>query len=547
MGIFAAAALVSFLLYGWIEASKPACKFLRKPLVQLGLGSLALFVLALSVAVLIFQWAECWIYLCEDFPYWILPYEVFLIVQRLTGPEVVQLILGVAFGCVLRYWGPELLAIKREPWTRYNWVAISLVGLILLAAAIPYIERQLGGMTGLKTPFAEFQFETIPRAKRYLFEEQRTSNAVNKMIPDFTLEYNIEPDLEHLEFLLRFLPNNKNFENRMIRYVESEENYKNSLLFVQYIMGPLNLCAWRAYESYLDTESIRHSLGPVAQRLRLLLTQPNRTSNPPQLNVLEKEVMDRLDLLKGALETDEEMCVLAEKKPPQNLKFLSNAPHIYLALALLDGFNDNREGGISMLEKASERFGDEDHSPGILFNIHFTLARHLYDTERDPEKIFRHLDKALKITQDELERIDKWKQLTTNRDRLNKLLEAEKRFKKLKRWSKNFLAYFSAQEGVRKFEALLYAKHNYDDLEQLDQWMQPQTIDTYGYVKMAFALREIPPDFDEIEQAKALLKAAVSHTRSLPEKNRYLRESKLIAKKTIQFHLEQANRLLESQ
>lgn len=99
---------------------------------------------------------------------------------------------------------------------------------------------------------------------------------------------------------------------------------------------------------------------------------------------------------------------------------------------------------------------------------------------------------------------------------------------------------------MRKFESLLYAKHNYDNREKLSSSMKLQIIDTYGYVKMAFAARKDPPDFDEIKQAKALFLEALSHVESLPEKDRYSIARKRVTKNTFLSHLQQADRLLKS-
>ena len=539
MGIFVIAALAGFLLFGGIKASPPVRDVFLNRWVQGLLGLLFLIVLLLGLIVLMFP--SVGRFLTED---WWSEYLAVQIIQDLTGRETAQFILGVVFGYILQYWGPDLWALKIQTWPRYNkfnWMAISLGGLILLTAAGPYLGSLLrdGSMTGLKTPVAEFQFERMSRAENpSLSKEAREHNSSLRIVPNFAQLYSIEPDLEYLKFLSK--------ETK-----ELSENYQQSLSFTKAILVPLNQCAWQAHKKYMDTESIRHALSPVAQELRRLIEQGQSQNSSRATDPFQGALLKSFDLLKHL--GGKERCTLQMQSAGfigfyKDPTFLANSPHIYFALALLDGFNDNREGGISILKKASQRFGSEDLNPGILFNIHFTLARYLYDTEHDSENIFRHLDKALKIAQDALDRIDKWKQLTTKNDTLEKLLSAEKRFKKLERWAKNFLAYFSAQEGVRKFEALGYAKENYDSIEEeLYPAMKTQYIDTYGYVKMAFAARKVPPDFDEIEEAKALFKEAVSHTKSLSEETRYKRESKRISKKTFRFHLQEADRFLKSQ
>ena len=92
---------------------------------------------------------------------------------------------------------------------------------------------------------------------------------------------------------------------------------------------------------------------------------------------------------------------------------------------------------------------------------------------------------------------------------------------------------------MRKSEALQFAEQNYDAREKIGRLMKPSVIDTFGYVKMAFAARKAPPNFDEIEQARALFQEALVHQESLPASN-----SSRTRKKTFQSHLEQATRLL---
>ena len=128
-------------------------------------------------------------------------YWVTLIVQRLTGTEAAQFILGAAFGCILRHWGPHFWEMRLRSETRYNWVAISLAGLLLLTAAIPYIERQLGGLIGLKTPFAEFQFAgkgkgILPLEKD--FQVKLLTNLETLQLMTFS-NYNIGIDLKYIE------------------------------------------------------------------------------------------------------------------------------------------------------------------------------------------------------------------------------------------------------------------------------------------------------------------------------------------------------------
>ena len=189
MGIFAVATLAGFLLFGWIKARPPMRDFFLKPRAQ---GVLGVLVLGVALVALMFPFVVQiiksmfpfvdqifeWMFSGDEIePIQWPEYWVSLIVRRLTGTEAARLILGAAFGCILRYWGPHFWEIRLRSETRYNWVAISLVGLLLLTAAVPHISSLLRdwGVTGLKTPFVEFQFEGITRTSKLPLAEKKNS------------------------------------------------------------------------------------------------------------------------------------------------------------------------------------------------------------------------------------------------------------------------------------------------------------------------------------------------------------------------------------
>ena len=532
MGIFVVAALAGFLLFGWIKASPWARSFFLNRWVQGALGLFALGVLVCSIWALI-----------------ALPtLREVRIAQDLTGPEVVQLLLGVAFGCILRYCGPQIWAVRMPPETRYNWVAISLVGLLLLASVVPYIERQLGGITGLKTSVVEFQFAGKNRAVSPM-KEQHDIFFLMHLPKVKNIIASITNDLNYLELFQKEaqrIDDPSDREGLLKKIRERKGIYVDTKNFIKSVLFPLGQCAREAQKKSLDTESIRVALRPVAQKLRLLIESVKSQHSTPAIDPLVKEVENSLNLLKKALlpEGRKKWCTSNKQTSPSDLKFLSEAPHIYGVLANMDGFNDNMEAGISILKEASEQFGDDHNlSPGILFNLNHHLSYFLYYSGYDSESIFRYSDKALKIARDTGSRIDKWEKCKIDSEQC-KLPEVKKRFEKTERWAKNFLAYFSADLGVRKFMALRYAKENYDNLDKLTGLMKTKSIDTYGYVKMAFAVRKVPTNFDEIKQAKTLFEEAQSY---VPEQAHDAIEVKHYANKILRSHLEQANRLLESQ
>ena len=604
MVIFAVAALAGFLLFGWIESTERPREFFNNPRTRCKLGLLAL---AVALVALMFPVVEEIIKSMfagvNQIIEWMFPggeieaiqwpeYWVAIIAQRLTGTEAARLILGAVFGCLLRYWGPHFLEMRLRPWTRYNWVAISLVGLLLLAAAAPYLERQLGGMTGLKTPFAEFQFAGKTNADRVAFEVESESRDIT-LLPAFA-QTKIGKDLAYMrrckdaaETIAE--PCDKEIEEGL------EETYDSSQVFIKNFLYPLAMCAFWADEGGLDPESIRHALSPVAQQLRLVILpsgQPGSSTTAEKLSVdelltkikksvkgLKEAFVQDQDLLFQAIEKVEKsvkglkealardkdplfqevekveksvkglknMCLLGNLESLPTPEVLANTPHIYLVLARMDRYNGNLDKAISTLKSAPTIFGaDHKHSPWVSWLISFYLATYLDEGEYTAEDIFPYIDKALEIAQNTRGRIEQFENLDRNLDKEGELRDAKKNFEDYERWAKNALAYFSARTGVRKFMAFRYAEENYDDLDKLSQWMKPDVIDTYGYVKMAFGARKVPPDFDEIEQAKALFQEALARLEILPEYRRYFRQSKHETKKRFRVHLKQADRLLAS-
>lgn len=568
MVIFVGAALAGFLLFGWINASPkkddPAQKswvrdFFLMPCVQGLLGSLALVALVLVLIVLMFPsvgrlWSEDW---------WS-EYWAVRIALDLTGTEVAQLILGGVFGCILRYWGPQFWVTRMPPGTRYNWVAISLVGLLLLAAAGPYLGSWLrnSGITGLKTPVVEFQFAgkgkiRLPRLEKDL-QSKQLKNFETLQFMTFSNKF-IEMDLKYLELF----PNAESARYREI--------YEKSRLFAKNLLLPLGMCANLARQNNLDIESIRHELQPIAQILYLLIKQGESILKPQSQDSISEEDSDerqKIRVQNAKRSTDslrakfleqvdeslidlnsafvEDTCNLLNVAPHiaeayVDPEVLAKAPHIYLALAYLDQFNDNQQGAISILEKAHENFG-YDHSPGILFNINYSLFRFLNEQDkRDRTSILPFLDHALEIAQYAGSKIDHLKDTIPKPDRIHKdeLLE---QFELSETFVKNDLAYVSAEEGIRKFEALQYANHNYNHRDKLPRGFRPLIIDTYGYAKMAFEARKIPQNFDTIKEARALFREAISHTEGLPDS-----DEKFLGMKVLRTHLNQANMLLENQ
>lgn len=565
MVIFVVAALAGFLLFGWIVSTERPREFFKNPRMQCRLGLLALVcaLVALMFPVVV-QIIKSMFAGVDQIIEWMFPdkeiepiqwpeYWTALIVQRLTGTEAAHFILGAAFGCILRYWGPQFWTMRMRPGTRYNWVAISLVGLLLLAAAIPYIGSLLRdwGVTGLKTPVAEFEFTGKTNADRVAFEVEEKSRDIT-LLPAFAWT-DIKNDLAYLRLShgeAQRIDEPSTREKILKKIGDRRDTYNATQDFIEDIVSPLAECASLAYEKGLDPESIRHALSPVAQELRLLIRPEQSQNSNPSTDQLRDELMKSFDLFKIA--AGKKKCrVKLQSKGWKRLydhpKFLTDAPHIYVVLARLDRYNDNRDMAVSILKQASRQFGyDRELILQIPFLINYFLANYLHESEHTPEDVFLYLDAALVIAQNTRNRIEKLEDSGRNPDG-GKLQKAKDQFETYERAAKNALAFFSAKTGLRKFMALRYAEENYDEREKLQQsWMKPEIIDTYGYVKLTFAARSTPPNFDEIKQAKSLFQEALGFAKILSEGSRNAIAYKRGIQKKLRARLKRADRLLAS-
>ena len=169
-------------------------------------------------------------------------------------------------------------------------------------------------------------------------------------------------------------------------------------------------------------------------------------------------------------------------------------------------------------------------------NFNSVLALLLYTRGDDLKDAIQYARSGLKIADDAASRVDRELKRTEAAVSSDKLRSMESRFRTAQQRFRNTIAYLSAQAGDSEFTARLYAKENYN-LSHDD----PVTIDTYGYVKMAFAARKIPPSFDEILEAKRLFEEAISYVKAPTDEDK---GPNLRIRLTIEHHLDQAKDLL---
>ena len=499
----------------------------------LGFGLVVLTVLILVVMILSFEW---------------LGYRAFLVARGLTGTEATQAILGMAFGSGLRYWlaersKPEIAAIPqygspgegqspgaKTPVKADRWLGIVLLIVLLAGGVIPYASPWFARMTSLKTPYGEVQFSLPKTEENIIFQVTRdhykmeTLDFIEKRLP--TLLTN---DLDYLALV----PN-----------TQKADSARSMQQWLDTIIKPLIQCTNQALLNNNNLTSIRSELRPAVQVLRRWIQADEQKEHTTFVVAVGKswQAMQKLiaELSPGRELTDcpwsgpwfEDAQQYGLPGFAPQIPLLMRGPYIYILLARLLWFLEDIEGSINLLREKEQEFRDD-------MNFNLTLAILLYTQGDDLKEARQYLQMGLKIADDAASRVDFELKRTDAAVSKDKLHAMEKRFRAAKRLFKNTIAYWSAKAGDSPFTARLYAKENYDLYPD-----DPEIIDTYGYVRMAFAARKIPPDFDEILEAKRLFEEAISSIKTIKTPTAVDKKAKQRTQLILEQHLEQAKELL---
>ena len=226
------------------------------------------------------------------------------------------------------------------------------------------------------------------------------------------------------------------------------------------------------------------------------------------------------------------------------------APYIYSWLAYLHFYTRNTEKSLAVLKEAVDKFKDD-------LILTFQYAHTAYFGEVEFDEVLAYADRSLKTVDNAAEKVRKaeeqnvlLKSLDPNKAEAVKEAEALKaRYEDGRVWVTNFIAYISAQAGVRERAALALAESNYQKLHDekivkrrtgvsADATARVTLIDTYGYVLLAFGARQTPRDLAAIRQAKVLFEEAKSEAAGLDARTKRLTTAVLDS------HLRQAGKLL---
>jgi hypothetical protein len=484
----------------------------------------------------------------------LLGYRFLLIAQRLTGAEATQLLFGMVFGAILRYWGQALLrylearVLMRQALTTpaqgttaqaqarganplmqpYACLTMVLLGLLLVAAAAPYMGELFGGVTGLKTPIVELQFAPKRPEERPILQSEREKFIVESLTSVLGIHsYTIPGDLLELKIQEALLPETTDLSSRdekLKQLVSLKNIYIDTDRFIEEGLLPITTCTEAARSEHQDLESLRAAIRPVAQELwRLIRASQSQDS---------KSMKDAHDMFVATLRRSHQSALGLVSTParctrefpwkawPNELKYIpemAKCPHIHLIMSGILRFNGNIEGEIALLHPAAKLFSDHA-ARGAVGKINYFLSQLMYLSERSPESVFKYLDEALRILQEMANRIDRLiartGQTSEQENFRMKLKERKGGLELAGRGLRNTLAYMSAKIGDREMRAILDAKDNYDNLKEVSGDDVAAFVDTYGYVKMSFAARKDPPVLNEIQQARALFLDAISYARS---------------------------------
>lgn len=524
MGIFLWAAIAGFLLFGAGQASPRLRGVVAHFWLHLSLGALLMLALVVALVALGTGWPA---------------YSIVLLTHRSTGPEVVRFVLGLVFGGLIRYWGGQWAWGLELPLAVYARQGVILIALLLLADAAPFMGTIFRSLAGVKTPVAEFSFAAARDEERAVFEAKREKTALQSLGQVVTFASTIiARDMAYQQVqkeLAERIPDARAKRQALKDVADRQEILANVREFFSRILIPPLKCAADARAAHHSLHGVRDLIRPVTQGLARLMRASPATAAKPTTDPYDRFVAvvgathQALDRSFGC--DRHALAAWPTESLPRGGPWLDSS-YLHLALAELLLFDDDVEAASSHLIPRVTKATDVD-----ALNVRLFAARLLYMGDRDSRSIFEQLDQGLRFSD------QAWSRLAAeagNRPVPAGLPAQKRRLEVARRIFKDLLAYVSAQAGEREAAALLDAEDNYraraevPDLDVRTAW-----VDTFGYVKMAFAARRTPPSVDDLREAKKLFDEALSMVKSLPDS-----EERAIYVRAIEDHRAQADRLL---
>jgi hypothetical protein len=474
---------------------------------------------------------------------------------RVTGLELLDLVLGAAFGWLVHRWIQQWNT--RADTSGYTWAGGALLVVPLFAAVAPQFSALVTSVTGLKTPFAELQFSPTRTEYRAAFDVER-GNAAYLPLNLANIEGMINRDIKYTTAL-------SIVKEQLPHYLTTEKvSAKRSIaaeagaLVSQF--NPLFACLDLSADESVDPREIEDTLRPIASALSLLLrslpkNQP--ASDGPELTPPKEQVMSAVGNARRVIATlviDHETCPKAFEEPkwPSDVDATrqSRGPYIYYLAASFQLATRNMDKGIDILAlqhcscllEPTMKLALSRHP-----SLSFLLAFMMYYGDREFDETILNMREALLSVNERAEIIKRASAGVSN---------PKEDFADLQKWAmqsemrvKNWLAYLAAQAGQNEVMAERFSKENYDRLDLapyssvLEETDRAEFTDTYGYVLMAFGARKSPIDATAIRLSHRLLVEAKSTAYRLFLQNKRKSEAKA-QKVIVESHLRQAEKLL---
>ena len=463
----------------------------------------------------------------------------------LASPELSILVLGVLTGALVAYWHTKILAnysfaTNTKLHKIWFWVIGSLVALGIALPLLSLIFQEMG-LRSLQTPLFSVETSQGIGVAPLQFEIGRENMEKTFWNHPAYLSDTLEKDIKYLE---------KENANEI-------DFFKNAKRLSDNYLNPIANCMVFALRGrQLDFAQILPHIRPVAHALRrLLIEDSNNGALEKDVQLVKKRAVNgRQGLLKlvGPPVKQDQCPQMTPNDPTVKAAGLSKVPHLYVFIASIYLIGDDPEAALSVLEE-----GDSESKPFRNdMNYNRTRGWILYVLQRPLSESIKFHERAL----DFAERV-------TETEGDQKFL---KRYARAQRLLRPELAFLLAQAGLRKGEALAYARTyfeevngwrnglprsessiaigNIQDWQKSDIYNLMDEIDSYtfyGYVLMAFGATEAEPNLKALRTARQLFREGLEvYDTKKEDFNEYLGEDTNFIRVRLETYFKQADFLL---
>ncbi len=480
----------------------------------------------------------------------------------LASPGLSIFVLGVLTGVLVAYWHTKVLPIYSfHINTKLHIIWLCTIGsLVLLGIALPLLSlifREMG-LRSLQTPAFSVEFpasQSIGRSPLQ-FKVERHKLKETRLVNLTSLSPILKKDIDYLK---------KKGEDEEI------EPFENAKLLSDKYLDPITQCVSFAFwDRQLDMAQLLPHIGPIAHALRRLLIEDSKLSYPLSAEDLDKakeDLQQAMELVKERVSMGREgllQLVGPPLKPDQcpqmtlndqtiSAAKFSKVPHLYVFIASIYLIGHDPDAALAVLKE-----GDSE-SPSFRNEINYNrlLGWVLYILQRPLSESIKFHERAFDFAEQVVE---------TEGDR--KFL---RRYARAQRMLRTELAFLLAQAGLRKGDALAYARTYFEEVNGqsdgaprsessiaigwIKDWQKSKIytlwdeVNSYiisGYVLMAFGAREVEPNIKALRTARKLFREGleVYHTKKGELAQKFGERNRNILRIQLESYLEHAEFLI---